>query len=1033
MKMQMKRIIHYILLAIVSVLINSISYAGDSLDLHFGYTERYLENSIHYFNEREHLNTSLQNQKQSDATDYVLDLSDKFGKVSLLTKEEKLSLNAQLKYLNELKDEKGNLIGKFYIAVHAPFPEAEGTSRKSTYDSIALFNDRFISGVESNENVVFFNITTLIDKTGSKTSIVPGFSYGKVLYALGKEYLTAQSAFPLTACAECKGVYATANWMFKGLSNNTTLTANYAQSLYTEKIEEEPAILNGQNPPITIRFIPDQTIKYKKGEKYYLKDYYQLLLQSTFMTTVFNNYNENNQSDIVEKWYSSHSWVSDGDFAKGKANDVTFGYTNIYNKLSHYPIVLQKYVEVYIYDPYKDYPFIKYEILDNYKPNFSYNLDQIMSIASIAKAMGEELWDSYHSISGNTINLINNTTLEAYYNNLKKYYENSSQFKLYERVRLCKTPGTDGASPEGMTFILRKFNESDYTNLSTELRYHILEVFSKGSINQKVVVSGLDNIFPLTNYGEEEIMVKLFSSANDQSKVELFNRLRDNKKLFKKLYDGIDGSNCDLWIDQLAIAFAIQFDFSKTPPKEYFYIVKPAETQGAYGDDGYIKLWSFFPKGNGFATQIIDITPETYLEPFDPIGIAVAQDSENPEDNIIYLPSIYLYQMVQNKEQAQTVKNALELLNFIGISRSVNILIKGTTGIVRYIAYAEVVNFSLNRVFQNEAFRATIIANQGEDKLGEKFLAAWPYVSASIDLFTIGADLSPHFQNYTDGYTKFKNVIDDLPQAEQKQLSKLNEQCQEILDVGKDVAGMQKLLARIDKLNLTDLKVKINSFESDFIKNKFLDDFTGASDDALKKLNEKLALVDFWKSNGNLYKSKTYPNVGHKNWDIAKDEIISKAEPSELKVLNAIEGAKQPSNSQVAIAGAYSPELGGDVVLKYNDKNFNLNSLEPELKQHLDYLQLIKDDFDKGGKLYEKLYTNVPLEKIQNAGEAGKHAEVLATNEVLKQLKSSGKFNSIQDLNKIYVLVKGRPSFGNMCRCPHCFQIIDGVKMIGNQ
>ena len=94
---------------------------------------------------------------------------------------------------------------------------------------------------------------------------------------------------------------------------------------------------------------------------------------------------------------------------------------------------------------------------------------------------------------------------------------------------------------------------------------------------------------------------------------------------------------------------------------------------------------------------------------------------------------------------------------------------------------------------------------------------------------------------------------------------------------------------------------------------------------------------------------------------------------------------------------------------------------------------MIKNDFDAGGKLYEKLYTNVPLEKIRNANVPGRHAEVLAVNEVIKQLKHVGKFNGIQDLNKIYVLVKGRPAFGNMCRCPHCFQIIDGVKMIGNQ
>lgn len=67
---------------------------------------------------------------------------------------------------------------------------------------------------------------------------------------------------------------------------------------------------------------------------------------------------------------------------------------------------------------------------------------------------------------------------------------------------------------------------------------------------------------------------------------------------------------------------------------------------------------------------------------------------------------------------------------------------------------------------------------------------------------------------------------------------------------------------------------------------------------------------------------------------------------------------------------------------------------------------------------------------------AGIHAEVIATNEIIVQLKLINEFNGIQDLNKIHVLVKGKVSsrgYENMCRCPHCFQILDGVKTIGNK
>ncbi|MFQ3577074.1 MAG: hypothetical protein SNJ77_11630 [Cytophagales bacterium] len=220
------------------------------------------------------------------------------------------------------------------------------------------------------------------------------------------------------------------------------------------------------------------------------------------------------------------------------------------------------------------------------------------------------------------------------------------------------------------------------------------------------------------------------------------------------------------------------------------------------------------------------------------------------------------------------------------------------------------------------------------------------------------------------------------------------------------VSGAGNWLNKLDNLGLTALKSEINLLD-DVAKAKFLDEFAGASDDALRAMNGNTSLVNYWKTNGNFIKNKTYPNVGHKVWDDTKNAIITKADPSETKILNAIENAPPPTNNQVAVAGAYSPELGGNVVLKYNDKNFNVSLLEPELKQHLDYLTMIKNDFDKGGSLYQKLYSNVPLEKIQNAGLAGTHAEVLATNEVIKQLKQAGKFNSIQDLNKVHVLVKG--------------------------
>ena len=246
-----------------------------------------------------------------------------------------------------------------------------------------------------------------------------------------------------------------------------------------------------------------------------------------------------------------------------------------------------------------------------------------------------------------------------------------------------------------------------------------------------------------------------------------------------------------------------------------------------------------------------------------------------------------------------------------------------------------------------------------------------------------------------------------------------------------------ELLTRIDELGLLSLRNKANLLD-EITKKKFIDEFAGASDDALVILNNNTALIDYWKINGALIKNRVYPNAPYKSWDDAKNAILGDLNPVEMKILNAIENAPLPHpDAEKVMAGAYSPDLSNSqVVIRYNTNGFDASILEPELRQHLEYLNLIKLDFEKKGKLFEKLYTGVPANKMLTANAPGMHAEVLATNEIIKLLKLENKFTGIQDLNKIHVLVKGKVSsrgFQNMCRCPHCFQIINGVKVIGNQ
>ncbi|WP_159280653.1 hypothetical protein [Tenacibaculum maritimum] len=102
------------------------------------------------------------------------------------------------------------------------------------------------------------------------------------------------------------------------------------------------------------------------------------------------------------------------------------------------------------------------------------------------------------------------------------------------------------------------------------------------------------------------------------------------------------------------------------------------------------------------------------------------------------------------------------------------------------------------------------------------------------------------------------------------------------------------------------------------------------------------------------------------------------------------------------MAGAYCPELGGDVIVKYNlttaeKVTFNYNNLEPVIKDQIDYMNLIRQDALDGGNLYEKLYTGVTKNKIIAAGDAASHAEVLALDALIKEMKIAGIYSSKAD------------------------------------
>ncbi|HRG53180.1 MAG TPA: hypothetical protein PLL00_10120 [Bacteroidia bacterium] len=350
-------------------------------------------------------------------------------------------------------------------------------------------------------------------------------------------------------------------------------------------------------------------------------------------------------------------------------------------------------------------------------------------------------------------------------------------------------------------------------------------------------------------------------------------------------------------------------------------------------------------------------------------------------------------------------------------------------GIARSVMLAADVIYGVNSIVNTASCREALAK---ADPSG-KFYYYWD----KVNLISTGAYVTVFAPKFVKGCVEtFKSIRVSL---KEKLPAKDFEEIEGAIAKLDDAAinGSNGWLSKLGDLGLTALKNQVEQLD-ELARSKFIDDFANASDDALKAMDENASLLSYWKTNGDVIKARVYPNAKYKLWDDTKNAILSSGKEIDKKILNAIENAPAPNpNSQKVMAGAYSPDLpNSQVVIKYNTNNFDVSTLEPELQRHLEYLKLIKNDYEKGGKLFQKLYTGVPEEKMMTANIPGMHAEVLATNEVIKQLKYAKKFNGIEDLKKIHVLVKGKVSsrgFENMCRCPHCYQIIDNVNIIGNE
>jgi hypothetical protein len=145
---------------------------------------------------------------------------------------------------------------------------------------------------------------------------------------------------------------------------------------------------------------------------------------------------------------------------------------------------------------------------------------------------------------------------------------------------------------------------------------------------------------------------------------------------------------------------------------------------------------------------------------------------------------------------------------------------------------------------------------------------------------------------------------------------------------------------------------------------------------------------------------------------------------------NTIKSFSLLNGLQSAVSGALSSDLPDIVKVMHSDHEFNIDLLEPELRESVKFQDMIYQDAKNGGNLFETLLNGVEREHSIEAGRPGTHAEILAVNELIKELKNARKFNSLEDLQKVKVITKGQTDNEEMQLhfCMNCFYILREIQ-----
>lgn len=245
--------------------------------------------------------------------------------------------------------------------------------------------------------------------------------------------------------------------------------------------------------------------------------------------------------------------------------------------------------------------------------------------------------------------------------------------------------------------------------------------------------------------------------------------------------------------------------------------------------------------------------------------------------------------------------------------------------------------------------------------------------------------------------------------------------------------GVKKLCANGISLSIVN---KLLTYDPS-IQKIFIEDFIYADSQTIK--NFDLSLLDLWKKYNIVFKGRKYITD---EGQFESCQNVSDKHPSGYlgNLAQKVIQAEPPSSQEQVVVGVTHPSFDGEVFLGYNFKKgdiaeeqiFLSTGCHPILRDRIKYMDFIRNSVtDKDGKIINPEFANKlldidNLDKLSRAGRAGYHGEVRALSAALYKLGNKASEQSLSEFD-MFIRSKGDKV---MQRCPNCFHISQGVKVL---